>query len=277
MNLKRIIREEIEDDFDWIRNVPSPEINDNNKYMVLVNILGVNEVFGDVTGFDDPNSGFEEILWDYWGLDIFKLDNGETWAVGTQDDFDRAIYDYFYDLPDSVGVENIYDVESYLTMSHGMMESFASDMAYNYIQDHGDEDIVAESSFTEEWDELLEKIGEVESEYYNTDDEDTEKELKDTLKELNKSKNYIIDKARDEVQDNVHNEWFDCLDDSPYDCLVRNHGFYDSVNSLIDSGIVIFDNAKFALEMSDQSDYSELARYDGELHIDSGYIAVRID
>lgn len=278
MNIRKIIREELGDEFDWIRDVPEniPEINDQNKYMVLVNILGVDEVFGDVTGFDDPNTDFKQNDWDHYGIDTFTLNNGEVWAVGFPDDFDDALFDFWYYFVDDVGIGGVVDAENYLEMGF-RRDSFARDEAQYYIGELSDEEIIGRSSFEESWNELNVEIEGLEEEL---EDENTygEKlsEIEKKIKLLEKEKNNLINRAREEVEEDEYQVWYDCLED-PYRCLVRLHGIYSNLEELLDSDLVWFDKDKFATEMRNESTWSSLPSYNGDYYEDSGYVAMRID
>jgi len=239
MNIRKIIREELGDELDWIRDIPEniPEINDQNKYMVLINILGVDEVFGDITGFDDPNTDFKQNNSDHYGIDNFTLNNGEVWAVGTSDDFD-------------------VDAENYLEMGF-RRDSFARDEAQYYIGELSDEEIIDRSSFEERWNEVNVEIEVLEEEL---EDENTYgerlSEIEKKIELLEKEKNNLINRAREEVEEDEYQVWYDCLDD-PYDCLVRQHNHYENLEELLDSGLVWFDKDKFATEMKSESTWSK--------------------
>jgi len=267
--IKKILRES--DDLDWIKDVPGelPEIGDENKFLVLVKILGINEVFGDVTGWDDPNTQFEQNRWTHYGMDTFTLENGEEWAVGTIEEADDALYQYWEDYPDQVGLEGIDNIEDYLTMTETDRRLFAGDMSDHYVSDLSDEDTIEYSSYHEEFEDLEERISELEDQ---RDGIDTS--IDDQISELEKEKDNLIYRAREEVREEDYERWYECLGD-PYQCLVREHGFYMGARDLIDSGIVDFDKERWATDMANDSYYGELSFYDGNYYEEDGYITFR--
>lgn len=261
------------DDFDWIRAIPGelPEIDDENKYMALVKHLGIDEVFGDIIDFDDTNTGFEQNSWSHYGIDTFTLANGEEWVVGTEHEFEDAIYDYWYNFVDDVGFEGIYNVENYLIMTETDRRLFAGDMTDNYVYDLSDEETIEYAGYENEWEGLEEKIEKLED---LRDGIDTS--IDDQMSNLEAKKENLIDRAREIVRDREYDNWYDCLED-PYQCLVRNHGWYMGVDDLVRSGTVQFDKTEFARDNSNSGGYSDLSSYDGNWYEESGYILMRIN
>lgn len=263
-----------EDDLDWIRGVSGeiPEITDENKFLVLVNLLGVDEVFGDVTGFEDEDTDFEQNRWDHYGIDTFTLNNGEEWAVGTQDEFNEALYEYWRDYPENIGgFRYIDNVESYLTMSETDRRLFAQDMSDNYVYDLSDEEVLIVADLEGERDELDEQISELEDQ---RDGIDTS--IDDKISDLELQKEYLVDRAREEVRESYYNVWYECLSD-PYQCLVGEHGFYESVDDLIASNNLMFDMGQFVDDMVSDSDWGVLSGYDGNYYREGNYYAIRIN
>ena len=263
-----------EDDLDWIRGVSGeiPEIIDENKFLVLVNLLGIDEVFGDITDFNDEDTDFHQNRWDYYGIDSFTLNNGEEWAVGTQDEFDEALHDYWREYPENIGgFRYIYNVESYLTMSETNRRLFAQDMSDNYVYDLSDEEVLIVADLEGERDELDEQISELEDQ---RDGIDTS--IDDKISDLELQKEYLVDRAREEVIESYYNVWYECLSD-PYQCLVREHGFYESFDDLIASNNVTFDMEQFVYDMVSESDWGVLSGYDGNYYREGNYYAIRIN
>ena len=279
-NLRKIIKEEI-DDFDWIRNVSGdiPEVDDTNKYFALVELLGVDKVFGDVVDFNDENTEFKQNTWNHYGIDTFTLNNGEEWAVGTEDEFRNGLRDYWSNFPDDVGIENVYNYEEYLTMSNYDRESFASEMADSYVDDLSDEECIEREGFEESYEELNEKMEELDDEYYDIEDdeerEEREEQIKEEKRELQKEIDDLIERARQSARDSEYDEWYDCLGDPVY-CLVRTHGFYGSADDLVTAGLLTFDLNDFVEDMVDQGSYGDLSSYDGDYQEVGDYVLIRI-
>ena len=270
--IKKILREEM-DDLDWIRDISGevPEITDDNKFLVLVNLLGVDEVFGDVTGFDDEDTDFEQNRWDHYGIDTFTLNNGEEWAVGTESEFDDALYEYWYNFPDDVGIESVYGYEDYLLMSETDRRLFAGEMADNYVDDLSDEEVLIIADLEDKWESLGDEIIELEDQ---RDGIDTS--IDDQISEIESERETLIYIAREQVRESYYDEWYDCLSE-PYRCLVNEHGWYMGADDLIRSGNVHFDRERFAEDMSNSGEYGELSLYDNDWHYEGDYIAIRLN
>ena len=281
-NLRKIIKEEI-DDFDWIRNVSGdiPEVDDTNKYLALVELLGVDEVFGDVVDFNDEDTEFKQNTWNHYGIDTFTLNNGEEWAVGTEDEFNKALREYWSNFPDEIGIENVYNYGDYLTMSEYERESFANEEADNYVGDLSDEECIEREGFEESYEELNEKMEELDDEYYELeyDDEkdlEREEEIKEEKRELQKEIDSLIEKARESARDSEYDEWYDCLSD-PVHCLVYTHGYYNSAQDMMNYGLLDFDLDEFVEDMMNQSSYGDLSSYDSDYQEVGDYILIRLD
>jgi hypothetical protein len=203
-------------------------------------------------------------------MDTFTLNNGEEWAVGTDRDYDYALSQYWYEFVDHVGFGGVDNAEEYLTMTETDRRMFASDEADNYIYGLSDEDTIEHAGYADEWEELEEKIEELEDQ---RDGIDTS--IDDKISDLEAKKEDLIDRAREVVRDREYDEWYECLD-NPYQCLVRVHGLYMGVNDLINSGVVYFDREEFARDYSDSGDYSDLPSYDGNWYEEGDYIAMRL-
>jgi hypothetical protein len=270
--IRGLIKESLNesDDLDWIKDVPGeiPYVDDENKFLVLVKILGIDEVFGDVTGWDDPNTGFEQNRWTHYGMDTFTLDNGQEWVIGTIEEADEALYQYWEEYPEHVGMD-VDNIEDYLVMSETNRRLFAREMSDNYVSDLSDDEVLIVADLENQWEELGERLSELEDE---RDGIDTS--IDDKISDLEKERDYLIDRARQEVEDAYYDEWYECLDD-PYQCLVRDHGLYMGINDLLVSGNVTFNREEWARHMADISYYGELSFYDGNYYEEDGYIAFR--
>jgi hypothetical protein len=273
MNIRKIIKEEI-DDFDWAKDVQVPDVTDADKYRVLVDILSYIDVFGDG---DMDEGGFEENSWNhYGGITTFTLDNGQEWGVGTIDEFDNALREYWSSYADDHGVENIYNKEEYFRMSETDRRMFASDMADSYVDDMGDDDLIDTADLEDEMGEIQEKIEDLEILLNQTEDEDEMDVIRDEHQELESEKEELYDTAREAIRSVHYDDWYECLRD-PYECLVNQHGLYDDADDLLNSNTIFFDDDLFVDDMMNSSDYSELAHYDGEYYEEGDYIAIRID
>jgi len=281
--IKRILKEEF-DDLDWMRSVSGdiPEIDDKNKYLALVELLGVYEVFGDVTSFDDEDTEFTQNPWTHYGMDTFTLNNGEEWTVGTPEEMDSALKSYWESYVDDVGYDTLGDLSDYVVMGEFDRRSFADDMADHLVGDLGDNDLLERSGLEDEWNELEEEIDEITDQISDLELDDID-EGDETYDELSKNRDYLTEKqgrliesAKEIVRSEEYDSWYECLDD-PTECLVRVHGFYSSTKELIDYNVVSFDMETFVNDRINQSDYGEIGHYDGEYHEVGDYILIRLN
>lgn len=274
-SIRQIIREEV-GDFDWAQDIPGlPEdITDGNKYMALVELLGIDEVFGEDAY--DPNTSFSENSWTHYDITTYTLDNGEEWAVGTPEEFDVALHEYWVNYVDDVGLDNINGIEEYLTMSDYDRGAFASDMAHHYVEDLGDEDLLDLSGLDEEWEELENEIDELIEEQDEEEDETALEMLETAINDLRKKQDDLIRSAKGIVYHEHYEEWYGCLED-PYECLVRGHGLYQNARDLIQYNVVMFDGDEWVEDMVNGSNWGELASWDGEYYEVSGFVLIRIN
>lgn len=295
--IKNILKESFkplkEDDFDWVSDTPIPDLEDEDLKMVLAlgELLGMSEVFGDTMSSDIEDMGdFRKEIYEHYGLSMFTLDNGEEWIIGTPDEFQSASKDYWANYPDDVGYDSVNDLNYYITMSGTDVRLFAQDMADSYVGDMRDDELLKESGNDDEYEELEDRISELEDELENMgwdldDDSVVEfnsdeyhdllekiEEHKQLIKSLEREKDDLISQSRDNLYDSEYSRWEDCLQD-PYYCLVKEHGLYDSTRQMLDNSVVIFDTDKFVRDNED--DYYGLCGYDGEYHESEGYYMCR--
>lgn len=281
------------DDFDWVSDTPIPDLDDEDLKMALAlgELLGMSEVFGDTMSSDIEDMGdFEKQKYYHYGLSMFTLANGEEWVIGTESEFDTASEEYWADLPDNIGYDGIYNLNYYLTMSETDVRLFAQDMADSYVTDMSDDELLQDSGNDDEYEELDDKISELEDELekmgWDLDDDSVvefnsdeyhdllEKieEHKNLIKQLEREKDNLITQSRDTLYDSDFERWKDCLQD-PYHCLVSENGYYESAKQMLDRGVVLFDTEEFVKD--NKSDYSGLCGYDGDYQESEGYYMAR--
>lgn len=285
MDIRKIIKEEI-DDFDWVSQ-HMETVPDDPHHLALAKCYGSDVLIGME----------QEPSYDHYGIDVYENEDGEEYGVGDTSQFWEALREYYDNLFDEVGVEgwNV-DVESYMWMSDTDIRFWASDMADNDIEAYDESEIIERSSYSDEKDEIDEKIVELEdvisqkeedmlpldedSDEYSELQEELEM-LQDELNELESRKNNIYDDARQELYDDLYETHKNGLDSDPVDYLVNELGLYGSADELWDNNIVQFDREQFTNDLADEGHYGEISSYDGDYcmeHIDGeDYICIRIN
>lgn len=296
--IKKILRESDfkllgeSDDFDWVSDTPIPDLDDEDlkKALALGELLGMSEVFGDTMSTDIDDMGeFQRQTHEPYGLSMFTLANGEEWLIGTPDEFNEASKEYWSNFPKDLGYD-IHNLEYYLTMSDMDIRFFAQDMADSYVVDMSDDELLSESGNDDEYEELDDKILEMEDELekmgwdldddsvveFNSDEyHDLLEKIeshKEIIKSLERQKDDLISQSRDNLYDSEYSRWETCLQD-PYECLVREQGFYSDAKDMISRNIVSFDTEKFVKDNID--DYRGICGYDGEYQESEGYYMCR--
>lgn len=273
------LKEEMYKDLQWIHDVPTLVLDDEEltkRIKALHEVVGSEAIFGDLTKPFDAN----DILgYDWYGITNFELEDGTEWVVGTEEEFNNALYEYWYNYVDDVGLDyiNQYDLAEFIEMYEGTRQDFANNEADYFMTEMTDEDILERSDYDEEYEELEEQIDELRNEIEDEiEDEDGVGELENKISELEEKQLNLLDRARELVFELLYEEWYECLED-PYECLVNEHGYYSSVNDLIDNGLVHFDQEEFASSYASSQNWYDLPTYgDGFDYVD-GYIITRID
>ena len=275
--IKKMLREEF-DDLQWIHDVPTLFADNeelNEKIKALHKVVGSEAIFGNLTKPFDV----DDILshYDWYGITNFELEDGTEWVVGTEEEFNNALYEYWYSYVDDVGLDyiNQYDLIDFIEMYEGTRQEYANNEADYSMYKMTDEDILERSADDEEYEELEEQIYELRNEI-EYEDEDGVGELRNKISELEEKQLNLLDRARELVLELLYEEWYECLED-PYECLVDTHGYYSSVNDLIDNGLVHFDQEEFASSYASSENWYDLPTYgDGFDYVD-GYIITRIN
>lgn len=285
MDIRKIIKEEI-DDFGWVSQ-HMETVPDDPHHLALAQCYG-SEVLKGME--QDPS-------YDRYGINVYENEDGGEYGVGTKEEFWEALRDYYDNLVDEVGIEgwNV-DVESYMWMSDTDIRFWASDMADNDIEGYDEEDVINRSSYSDEYEEIGERITELtdtisekEDELVPMDEDSDEytelqeeiETLQDELNQLESRKGSIYDDARQELYNDLYETHKNGLDNDPVDYLVNDLGIYGSLEELYDNNIVMFDREQFCEDLANEGHYGEISSYDGEYcmeHIDNeDYICVRFN
>lgn len=277
--IKKILKEEFDDDLDWIRNISGelPEITDKNKYLALVDILGVDEVFGDITNLDDVSeTDFTENTWSHYGIDTFTLDNGDVWAVGTPQEFDDALEEYWKAYFEDVGYERVQYISNYISMSESDRRMWASSEADYYVSDIGDMELLEIANLDDEYNELEEQLEGLRDSLDDVEDDDEYETIENEIKTIEVNMDNLIRSAKQVVEEITYDEWYDCLSD-PYECLVKERGWYSNVDDLLSNSSFFVDDEELIRDYINDSNWGYISFYDGEYYEVGDYVAIRIE
>lgn len=277
--IKKILKEEFDDNLDWIRNISGelPEITDKNKYLALVDILGVDEVFGDITNLDDVSeTDFTENTWSHYGIGTFTLDNGDVWAVGTPQEFDDALEEYWKSYFDDVGYEGVQYISNYISMSESDRRMWASSEADYYVSDIGDMELLEIANLDDEYNELEEQLEGLRDSLDDVEDDDEYETIENEIKTIEVNMNNLIRSAKQVVEEITYDEWYDCLSD-PYECLVKERGWYSNADDLLSNSSFFVDDEELIRDYINDSNWGYISFYDGEYYEVGDYVAIRIE
>lgn len=201
----------------------------------------------------------------HYGIQVFDV-AGHHYAVGTEGQFDDALYDYFnrYDDDDLL---DYYDPEGYYLYLNDET-SFIEGEVDEYISNLTDEEVLEYTDNYSEYEELEDKLGNVEP--------DEEAEIEARMSEL-------IDDSRAEMVDNETREWEQCLSSGVVDCLVNEKGWFVNGKAVyVHMSNIYLDRYGLIDSLSGSTEYEILANYDGYVETeedddgDTWYI-VRVD
>lgn len=210
-------------------------------------------------------SGEEDINledFSHYGLDVYMV--GDThYAIGSEYDFDEALYTYYDSYDDGELIEN-FDYEGYYLYLNDE-DGFIDEIVDSYMDNISDEECLEYTGYYDEYSELEDRLGEEDSE---------EDEIEDRMNEL-------IERSREIVAENERDSWENCISSGVVECLVNDRGWYNSAYELYNnSSLVELD--RDGLIDSFGSEYEVLSHYDGYIETeedddgDTWYI-VRVD
>jgi hypothetical protein len=289
MNLRKLIKEEI-DDFEWVTQ-HMETVPDEPHYLALAKCYGT-EVLEGMNTEENPT-------YEHYGIDVYENGEGHEYAVGDRDTFHQALMDYYDNLIDEVGLDGWNtDVESYMYMTTTDARFWASDLADGDMDSFGGDEMVERSTYSDEFDELIsnisdleERISEKEDELVQYDEENDSEQymeledeldvLRDELKTMEGRKEDIYDNAREEFRNDRYESHLYALENDPIDYLVNDLGLYGDVQELYDNNVFGFDRDKFCEDLANEGHYGEISSWDGEYcmeHIDgTDYICIVIN
>ena len=211
-----------------------PWVDDDSRAQALVNYLG-HEDIADIEDY-------------HYGMPIYQDETDEGhYIVGDEGEYEEAVRDSLNDRDDDELLE-YYDYEgNYLYMYD---ETSFIDEEVNYmVGDMDQEDLIERANLEDDWNELEEEESDInyEIEELEIEDELDEKQeealsdLKYRLDDIETEKEHLVDRAREEVEDEIRDEWEDCINSGVVYCFCDQRGLYRNAQQLLDSGIVYLD------------------------------------
>ena len=247
--------------------------------------------------------------WRHYGLDTYEVE-GDTYAVGDEDDMDNAMEEYAQNMIDE-GLEQFESwwIEQYLEPNDNSIEQFAEEEADNRIEGMSDEEILEETDEEgpDDFREYLEiKVSEkedfesqkedLEFELNDLDiDEDEERmeEIEDEIAEIeseindldeeisdleDKIENFDIDEAKEELRATYVDNTLDEIRSDGVSYFTDNLGmdFEDAVDYYF-----WFDEESAKYDLANEQGYEPICSYDGgynEQEVDDiTYFILRVD
>ncbi len=206
-------------------------IDDDDRAQALVNFLNHEEI-DDIEDY-------------YYGIPIYRDDtNGSHYIVGEEDDYEEAVKDALNDRDDDELLE-YYDYEGeYLYMNDE--RGFIDEEVDYAVGDMDLEDLIERALLEDDWNELEEEESDINDEILELEiedelDEEQEEALSDLryrLADIESEKENLVDRAREEVEDEIRDEWEDCINNGVVYCFCEERGLYRNAQELLDSGIV---------------------------------------
>lgn len=280
------LENEDSDDLEWLKSIYSEMYSEPYEEVIRIH----------TQNFSDP---IEELRYDHYGMTVYEID-GERYAITEESGMDDVIRDYYQDLLDDIGYDNLgINMYYYVTitetdkriMSGEEADYIVSDMSDEELLEHSGldgeheelEDLMSEinndiDDLTEELDELNDELETMEKEIDDWDSKDIE-EYKFKIDEVevkiqDKKQEYsdaerrieeIMDEAVEQVRSDYYDDFYDCLGD-PIDCLVNQRGLYSSVDDLIKYNIVMVDEGAIVDDLVINGSYGDVSSYDGDYH-----------
>lgn len=193
-----------------------------------------------------------------YGMNVYEVD-GAYWVVGSVDEMDTALYDYYDEYSDDDLIE-YYDYDGYyLTMSYE--ESFIDEEVESFTNNTSDEEFLERAGMSTEASEkedeitLLEKrLEDGENDGSQSDVEEIEAEIESVKEDLE----LIISNSRESFEEAYREEWERCLADGPVNCLVHDKGWYRNAAELFNSGHVELDRDGLLDSVATNEDYDNI-------------------
>ena len=172
----------------------------------------------------------EEVGGDYYGMPIYLVDE-EYYVVGNEIEMNDAVKETFDDYTDLDLIEYYDPNGNYIEFDDE--EDFINGEVEALITDSTDEEILEQYGILDEYNGIIEKIGELENELSSFNGTEEEKEqLSGDIDYYNSLASDLIESSKEGLEKYHRREWEECLSDGVVECLVNYHGWFRNVTQL---------------------------------------------
>jgi hypothetical protein len=209
-----------------------------------------------ITHLDSEEIEDAEDYW--WGLRVYEVDD-EHYAVGSSDEVDSAIYEYYNDYSDEDLIE-YYDQEGY----HLVLRNenyFIDSEVEDYVYTMSDDELLEISGLDGTKSSLEGYIAELVNSLDSEEDSDKIGDLSDRIEEAEFKMDNLVEKAKKIVSNSLRGDWERCLSDGAVNCFVHEKGWFSSARELYTSGLVDLDRDGVMGYVTDGTDYDVIAPY----------------
>lgn len=216
----------------------------------------------------------EEVGGDYYGMPIYLIDD-EYYVVGNETEMDDAVKETFDQYDDNELIE-YYDPNGVYIEFDGE-EDFINGEVEALITDSTDEEILEQYGTLDEYNGIIEKIGELEKELRSFNGTEEEKEqLDDDINYYNSMASDLIESSKEGLEKYHRRKWEECLSDGVVECLVNYHGWFRNVTELFKNMgySVSLDRTGLIEKIAYETDYDVVSHgygIDEERDIDGNY------
>jgi DNA-binding transcriptional ArsR family regulator len=194
----------------------------------------------------------------WWGLRVYEVDD-EHYAVGSSDEVDSAIYEYYNDYSDEDLIE-YYDQEGYHLVLRNEKSFIDSDVE-DYVYTLSNDELLEISGLDGMKSSLEGYISELVNSLDSEEDSDKIGELSDRIEEAEFKMDNLVEKAKEIVSNSLRGDWENCLSDGAVNCFVHEKGWFSSARELYTSGLVDLDRDGVMGYVTDGADYDVIAPY----------------
>ena len=192
-----------------------------------------------------------------YGMNIYEVD-GMYWVVGSVDDMDTALYDYYDEYSDDDLIE-YYDYDGYyLTMSDE--EYFIDGEVESLTENTSDEEFLERAGMSTDASEKEEQITLLEKRLEDGENDGSQdvEEIEEEIESIKEELELIISNSRESFEDEFREEWERCMSDGPVSCLVHDKGFFRNASELYESAMVDLDRDGLLDSITTDGDYDTI-------------------
>jgi len=244
-----------------------------------------------------PPSLIIEEPYSHYGLNVYKdLEDDSVYAVGDDDEANRAMEEYYDGWIDDNGIENLnsWDLEGFIELDYYTLDELATQEAQNMIDNLDDDDILSEAGYDKDEitdeiesieariEEITDEISDLDNEMSDLEDDNEEgendsdidsisikiRELNSDLEDLERQLeneqsrlDSLLDDAKEELLDKYTEDQKEEIENEGLDYFINNMGY--TMSQAIDS-FYSFDKSGLITYLSENEDRGNtLSYYDG--------------